>query len=305
MFTLFFSLFKNQHLTNSLHLAAPILKDTSQKETQTMPIPRIFPHYPKPNPIPPLKCCDPNSLYQTTDLLKTDDTLDGLPMKKLTIIETEPILAEDSYATTGPRNINPSQSPRTNENAWSLVNQLKLTWWGHSFIAGDYQDVFELDKKAHIVMMTTMDNFAREVKPQQLHHFFNLHICNLDNIDLFYQYYYENVLMEQPTDFLYHNLGVYSPVSIEQKRDWIQKWTKTEHRTFSERFVTFTAASLIFDTVNSCTANAFKNNDVLHGLVEGIHLAEKHSEVLEDFCNFVQNNLLIRAASPLTIREIV
>jgi hypothetical protein len=27
--------------------------------------------------------------------------------------------------------------------------------------------------------------------------------------------------------------------------------------------------------------------------------------VLEDFCNFVQNNLLIRAASPLTIREIV
>jgi hypothetical protein len=39
------------------------------------------------------------------------------------------------------------------------------------------------------------DNFAREVKPQQLHYFFYLHICNLDNIDLFYQYYYENIFM--------------------------------------------------------------------------------------------------------------
>jgi hypothetical protein len=94
--------------------------------------------------------------------------------------------------------INPSPSPRTNENAWSLVNQLKLTWWGHSSvnIAGDYQDVLKLDKKAHIVMMTIlcdcgthlgamakniMDNFVWEVKPQQLRHFFSLHICNLDN----------------------------------------------------------------------------------------------------------------------------
>jgi hypothetical protein len=60
------------------------------------------------------------------------------------------------------------------------------------------------------------DNFAQEVKPWQLRHFFNLHICNLDNIDSFYQYYYENILMQQPADFLYHNLGVYSLMSIEQ-----------------------------------------------------------------------------------------
>jgi hypothetical protein len=111
--------------------------------------------------------------------------------------------------------------------------------------------------------------------------------------------------MQQPTDFLYHNLGVYSPVPIKQKCDWIQKSTKTEHHTFAECFVAFTAASLIFDTVNSCTADAFKNNDVLQDLVDGIHLAEKHSEVLEDFCNFVQNDMLIRAASPLMIREII
>jgi hypothetical protein len=68
----------------------------------------------------------------------------------------------------------------------------------------------------------------------------------------------------------------------------------------------FMAAMVIFDTVNSCAANAFKNNDVLHGLVEGIvYLAEKHPEVLEDFCNFVHDDLLIRAASPLMIREIM
>jgi ribonucleotide reductase beta subunit family protein with ferritin-like domain len=152
------------------------------------------------------------------------------------------------------------------------------------------------------------DNFAQEVKPWQLRHFFNLHICNLDNIDSFYQYYYENILMQQPADFLYHNLGVYSLMSIEQKHNWIQKWTKTaEHRTFAECFVAaFMAASLlIFNTVSSCATVAFKNNDVLHGLVEGIRLAERHSEVLEDFCNFVQNDLLIRTASPLMIREII
>jgi hypothetical protein len=43
---------------------------------------------------------------------------------------------------------------------WSHINQLKLTCWGqgHSAIniCGDYQDVFELNKKAHTVMMTIL-----------------------------------------------------------------------------------------------------------------------------------------------------
>jgi hypothetical protein len=56
---------------------------------------------------------------------------------------------------------------------------------------------------------------------------------------------------------------------------------------------------LIFDTVNICAINAFKHNNVLPGLVKGMHLANKHAEVIEDFCNFVHNDLLIRAASPL------
>jgi hypothetical protein len=190
-------------------------------------------------------------------------------------------------ATAGPRNIDPSPSPRTNKNTWSLVDQLKFTCRGHRAvnISGDYQDAFELNEKVHTVMMTIlcdsgthlgimatniMDNFANEVKPQQLRHFFNLHICNLDNIELFYQYYYKNVLMQQPADFLHLNLGVYSPESIGQKRDWIQKWTKAEHRTFTERFVVFMAASLIFDTINSCAADAFESTGVLHDLVKAI-----------------------------------
>jgi ribonucleotide reductase beta subunit family protein with ferritin-like domain len=156
------------------------------------------------------------------------------------------------------------------------------------------------------IMATNItDNFAREVKPQQLCHFFNLHTCNLDNIDLFYQDYYANVLMQQPTDFLQLNIGVYSPESIGKKRDWIQKWTKAEHRTFAERFVAFTAATLIFDTVNSCATDAFKSIGILRGLVEATRLVKKHTEVLEDFASFVHNELLIHAASPLSIREIV
>jgi hypothetical protein len=56
--------------------------------------------------------------------------------------------------------------------------------------------------------------------------------------------------MQQPADFLNLNLGVYSPGSIGQKCDWINKWTKAKHRTFAECFVAFTAVTLIFNTVN-------------------------------------------------------
>jgi hypothetical protein len=66
-----------------------------------MPVPRIYPHFPKPNPTPPLKRRDPNSPFATTAQLKTDDILDGPPTKKLAVIKTEPILADDFYATAG------------------------------------------------------------------------------------------------------------------------------------------------------------------------------------------------------------
>jgi ribonucleotide reductase beta subunit family protein with ferritin-like domain len=69
--------------------------------------------------------------------------------------------------------------------------------------------------------------------------------------------------------------------------------------------VAFTAATLIFDTVNSCAADAFESIGVLRGLVEAIRLAEKHAEVFEDFCNFVHNELLIHAASPVSLNQIV
>jgi hypothetical protein len=69
--------------------------------------------------------------------------------------------------------------------------------------------------------------------------------------------------------------------------------------------VAFTAATPIFDTVNSCAADAFKSISVLRGLVEATRLVKKHTEVLEDFASIVHNELLIHAASPLSIRKIV
>jgi hypothetical protein len=78
----------------------------------------------------------------------------GLPTKKLAVIETEPILANNFYEATGPRNVNPSPKPsRTNKNAWSLVDELKSTYWGHRTIniLGNYQDVLKQtrQKRAH------------------------------------------------------------------------------------------------------------------------------------------------------------
>jgi hypothetical protein len=116
-----------------------------------MPINRIYPHYPKPkpNPTPPLKRRDQNSPFATIASLKNDTAL-GPPTKKLAVIETEPILTNDFYETAGLRNINPLPKPRTNENAWSLVTQMKFTYWGHSSVdtTGDYYDVLKLDKKS-------------------------------------------------------------------------------------------------------------------------------------------------------------
>jgi hypothetical protein len=90
--------------------------------------------------------------------------------------------------------------------------------------------------------------------------------------------------MQQPADFLHLNMGVYSPEPIGKKRNWIQKRTKAKHHTFAECFVAFTSAMLIFDTVNSCAANAFESIGVLCCLVEATRLVKKRTEVLKDFC---------------------
>jgi hypothetical protein len=94
----------------------------------------------------------------TITSLKNDDTALGLPTKKLTVIKMEPILANNFYKTAGPCNINPLPKPRTNQNVWSLVTQMKFTYWGHSSIdmTGDYYDVLKLNKKAHTVLMTVL-----------------------------------------------------------------------------------------------------------------------------------------------------
>jgi ribonucleoside-diphosphate reductase beta chain len=187
-------------------------------------------------------------------------------------------------------------------------------------VSQDFLDSFDIDKYAHTTLMTIIsdhgtkqglmaknitDNFAREVKPQQLRHFFNQHVCHHDNIDLFYAHYIKNVFKQNPQDFYYYNLGVYSPEEIKDKNSWIQKWTRAEHQTFAERFVAFTAAELIFGTTNRCAIKSFEDKKILPGLCESAKLIDRHVDVLEDFVEFVQNVLLIRPASPLTIREII
>jgi hypothetical protein len=66
-----------------------------------MPFTRIYPHYPKLNPTPPLKRRDLNVAF----LSATANELTGEepPTKKMAIIETEPILTEPIYATQGER----------------------------------------------------------------------------------------------------------------------------------------------------------------------------------------------------------
>jgi ribonucleotide reductase beta subunit family protein with ferritin-like domain len=113
--------------------------------------------------------------------------------------------------------------------------------------------------------------------------------------------------MQKPEDFHFHsNMGAnHASEAIENKNEWVQKWTRAEHRTFAERFVAFIAAELIFGTANQCAIQAFEDKGILQGLVECAKLVDKHIKILEDFAQFVQNDLLIRAAAPLTIRDII
>jgi ribonucleotide reductase beta subunit family protein with ferritin-like domain len=111
--------------------------------------------------------------------------------------------------------------------------------------------------------------------------------------------------MQNPQDFYYYNLGIYSPEEIKDKSNWIQKWTRAEHLTFAERFVAFAAAELIFGTTNQCAIQSFKDRMIFPGMCESAKLTDKHVDFLEDFIEFVQNVLLIRPAAPLSIREII
>jgi hypothetical protein len=66
------------------------------------------------------------------------------------------------------------------------------------------------------------------------------------------------------------------------------------------------AATMIFETVNTCAADAFESINILCGLIEAAtNLVGKHTEVLKDFAIFMHNKLLILAASPLWIRQIM
>jgi hypothetical protein len=79
--------------------------------------------------------------------------------------------------------------------------------------------------KQGLMATNVTNNFARELKPQQLRHFFNQHVCHHDNIDLFYGSLHLGRYMQDPQDFYYYNLGIYSSEEIKDKNK-IQKWTR-------------------------------------------------------------------------------
>jgi hypothetical protein len=224
----------------------------------------------------------------------------------MAIIETEPILTDDIFLTRGARLIKPASNKRCNEDAWRLVTRVTMAYWGHSTvnISTDHFDSLEISRDGHKVFMTIMcdhgtkqgvmakniaDNFAREVKPQQLRHFLNRYTCKHNNADLFHLHYVKMVFMQDPEDFHYYKLGAYSLEEIAGKINWIQKWTRAEHRTFAKRFAAFPSAKRIFNTTNQCAIHAFKNSNTFPGLVEATKLIDKQDEVLEDFIKLVHN----------------
>jgi hypothetical protein len=156
-----------------------------------MPIPRIYPHYPKPNPTPPLKGRDLNST--TFEFAMTNDEHNqGPPKKKMAIIETEPILTKDLYPVHGVQLIKSSYM-YSNEKAWNFVARIKMSAWEHSVVnvSNDFLDSMDASPDARKTLTTIMcdhgtkqgtmlknitNNFAREVKPIQLRHFLQ-HPC--------------------------------------------------------------------------------------------------------------------------------
>jgi hypothetical protein len=139
-------------------------------------------------------------------MLNNNQSAEEPPMKKMAIIKTKPILTDDIFPTRGAQLIKTASFKRYNEDAWYLVTRVTMADWGHSTvnISTDHFDSLEISRDGHKAFMTIMcdhgakqgvmaknitDNFAREVKPQQLHQFLNRHTCKHDNTDLFHRYY--------------------------------------------------------------------------------------------------------------------
>jgi hypothetical protein len=241
----------------------------------------------------------------------------------MAVIETEPILTKNIFPTLGARLITPSPYKHCNDDAWRLVSWITCAEWGYSMlnISTDHFNSLESSPNGHHVFMMMImcdhgtkqgvmaknitDNFAHEVKPQQLRQFLNRLVCKHDNADLFHLDYVKKVFMQEPEDFHYYNLGNYAVEEITNKINWIKKWTRAEHRTFIERFVAFAAAELIFRLTNRYAIQIFENNEIFPGLVLAAKLIDNQDEVLEDFIKLVHKDLLIHPSSPLTIRKIV
>jgi hypothetical protein len=162
-----------------LHIIITINTTTPNRNTEpktNMPIPRIYPHYPKPNPTPSTAF-----EFATTN----DEHKQGPPKKKMAIIETEPILTEDLYPAHGVRLIKSSYM-YSNKKAWDFVAWIKMSAWEHSVVdvSNDFLDSMDASSDARKTLTTIMcdhgtkqgtmsknimNNFAREVtKPIQL-----------------------------------------------------------------------------------------------------------------------------------------
>jgi ribonucleotide reductase beta subunit family protein with ferritin-like domain len=165
--------------------------------------------------------------------------------------------------------------------------------------------MIDLTNREGMLNENIVENFAQEITTHELKHFYAVKCSSNNDHDLFYSHFIENVYAQDPVEQLHIRFldGLDGP--IDNRKMWIQKWTAANQRAFAERLIASIAMERIFNITNKCVIEKLGVNKSFPGLMEGKIRIEEQQKIHHLANIEINNSILIRNASPLTIREII
>lgn len=155
-----------------------------------------------------------------------------------------------------------------------------------------------------LVSDNLIEQFSREVQSPALRLFLVLQ-AYMENV---HAETYANLLLALVKDTAEQNRlfdAVSNIHSIRRKLHWMQHWTNSDTRTFSERLIAFAAVEGIFFSGAFCAVFWLKKRGLLPGLSFANELISRDEGMHRDFAVYIHNERLLYPAAPLTIRRII
>jgi len=155
-----------------------------------------------------------------------------------------------------------------------------------------------------IVMDNLMEQFGTEVNAFDIKLFFVIQTY----IEAVHVETYTNLLTaivkDKPEqDRLFDAVTTFP--SIKRKVEWMNYWTNSETRTFSERLIAFAAVEGIFFSGAFCAVFWLKKRGLLPGLSFANELISRDEGIHRDFAVYINNERLLYPAAPMIVRRII